>query len=84
VTTRQELTETVVERYRRSERSEKREILDAFIELTGYHRKHAIRVLCREPQPPKAKPRPQRRYNDEVRAALFTLGRLDLVRKPWE
>ncbi|MFT0172091.1 integrase catalytic domain-containing protein [Paraburkholderia mimosarum] len=72
MTTRRELTKAVDERYRRAERSEKRQILDEFIELAGYHRKHAIRVLCREPQPPKAKPGPQRRYNDEVRAALIT------------
>ena len=40
------LIEAVGERYRRSDRNEKRAILDEFIELTGYHRKHAIRVLC--------------------------------------
>jgi hypothetical protein len=44
-----------------------------FVELTDYHRKHAIRVLCREAQPPRAKPGPQRRYDDDVRAALITL-----------
>ncbi len=25
-----------------------RQILDGFVALTGYHRKHAVRVLCRE------------------------------------
>jgi len=73
MTTRRELTEAVGERYRRSGRNEKRHILDEFVELTGYHRKHAIRVLCREPQPPRAKPGPHRRYDDEVRATLITL-----------
>ncbi len=73
MTTRRELTEAVGERYRRSDRNDKRQILDEFVELTGYHRKHAIRVLCREPQPPRAKPGPQRRYDDDVRAALITL-----------
>ncbi|MEX3790537.1 transposase, partial [Paraburkholderia sp. BR14374] len=56
MTTRRELTEAVGERHRRSDRTEKRQILDEFIELTGYHRKHAIRVLCRDPQPQRAKP----------------------------
>ncbi|WP_237574391.1 MULTISPECIES: hypothetical protein [Burkholderiaceae] len=32
-----------------------------------------IRVLCREPVPPRTKPGPQRRYDDQVRAALITL-----------
>jgi len=73
MTTRQELIEAVGERYRRANRDGKRQILDEFLKLTGYHRKHAIRVLCREFQPPRAKPGPQRRYNDKVRAALITL-----------
>ncbi|CAH2935713.1 MAG: elements of external origin; transposon-related functions [uncultured Paraburkholderia sp.] len=73
MTTRRELTEAVGERYRRSDRNDKRQILDEFVELTGYHRKHAIRVLCREPLPSRTKPGPQRRYDDEVRAALITL-----------
>ena len=50
MTTRQDLIAAVGERYCRSERDEKRSILDEFIELTGYHRKHASRVLWREPQ----------------------------------
>ncbi|MEX3894406.1 transposase family protein [Paraburkholderia sp. BR10954] len=73
MTTRRELTEAVGERYRRSDRNDKREILDEFVQVTGYHRKHAIRVLCREPAASRKKPGPQRRYDDEVRAALITL-----------
>ncbi len=71
--TRRELTEAVGERYRCSERGEKREILDEFVQVTEYHRKHAIRVLCREPGPSRTKAGPQRCYDDEVRAALVTL-----------
>ncbi|TCF97142.1 transposase [Paraburkholderia strydomiana] len=73
MTTRRELIEAVGERYRRSERNDKRQILDEFVELTGYHRKHAIRVLCREQQPAKTNPGPQRRYDDDVHAALILL-----------
>jgi len=73
MSTRRELIEAVGERYRRSGRVEKCEILDEFVQVTGYHRKHAIRVLCREPGPSRTKPGPQRRYDDEVRASLITL-----------
>lgn len=73
MTTRRELIAAVGERYRRSSRSGKQQILDEFLKLTGYHRKHAIRVLGREAQPPKTKPGPRRRYDDEIRAALITL-----------
>ncbi|WP_233890184.1 hypothetical protein [Paraburkholderia flagellata] len=73
MTTRRKLTGAVGERYRRSDRNEKREILDGFVQVTAYHRKHAIRILCTEVRAPKAKPGPQRCYKDEVRAALITL-----------
>lgn len=43
--TRSELVETIVERYRSGSRGDKRLILDEFVAVTGYHRKHAIRVL---------------------------------------
>ena len=33
-----------------------RQVRDEFVELAGYHRKHAIRVLRRELQLPKVKP----------------------------
>ncbi len=39
---RRELIEAVGERYQESERAEKKQILDEFVELAGYHRKHAI------------------------------------------
>jgi len=43
--TRQELVTAVADRYRQSTAAEKRLILDEFVALTGYHRKHAVRVL---------------------------------------
>lgn len=43
--TRKELTAAVGERYRSSDRVEKARILDEFVNVTGYHRKHAMRLL---------------------------------------
>ena len=42
---RRELVATIQERYGASGRREKQRILDEFVALTGFHRKHAIRVL---------------------------------------
>ncbi len=44
-TIRRELVRAVADRYRSSTRPEKARILDEFVALSGYHRKHAIRVL---------------------------------------
>lgn len=43
--TRNELTQAIGDRYRNASRSEKKSILTEFVAVTGYHRKHAIRVL---------------------------------------
>ena len=43
--TRNELIEAVGLRYRSESREGKTNILNEFLELTGFHRKHAIRVL---------------------------------------
>lgn len=56
--TRLELVEAIVERYRSSCRADKQRILDEFVAVTGYHRKHAIRVL----RPRAAGPSPTRQY----------------------
>ena len=45
MTTRRELIEAVAERYRAAARQEKKEILDEFVKVSGFHRKHAIRAL---------------------------------------
>ena len=45
---RRELTGVVATRYRASTGTEKREILDEFAQVTGFHRKYAIRVLNRQ------------------------------------
>ena len=42
--TRDELVVAVRERYANSERGEKTRILDEFVAVTGFHRKHAMRA----------------------------------------
>ena len=45
MSTRQELISVVRERYAQATGVERRRILDEFVSVTGYHRKHAIRLL---------------------------------------
>ncbi|ASY61038.1 Mobile element protein (plasmid) [Sinorhizobium sp. CCBAU 05631] len=71
--TRTELVEAIIERYRSSCRADKQRILDEFVAVTGYHRKHAIRVLRpSESEPPCARQYAVR-YGPEVREALVAL-----------
>ncbi|WP_037436745.1 integrase catalytic domain-containing protein, partial [Sinorhizobium fredii] len=71
--TRTELVEAIIERYRSSCRADKQRILDEFVAVTGYHRKHAIRVLRpSETEPPCARQYAVR-YGPEVREALVAL-----------
>jgi hypothetical protein len=50
-----ELKEAIGQRYRTAGRWERRQLLDEFTRVTGYHRKHALRVLHRPfvPRPPR-------------------------------
>jgi hypothetical protein len=73
MSTRRELINAVGVRYRQSDRPGKKQILTEFLELTGYHRKHAIRVLSQEATPPRTKPGPRRRYTEEMREPLIVL-----------
>ena len=62
-------------RYLKAEKKEKGRILDEFVQVTGYHRKSAIRLLCRDGPRKRGKRRGrQRRYGDEV---------VDALRKVW-
>jgi hypothetical protein len=71
--TRKELTEVLRGQYHQATRAQKGEILDAFIRVTGYHRKHAIRVLNAK-EPAVTLPRTGRRiYDEAVREALLLL-----------
>src|SRR5215467_4921025 len=71
--TRDELVVAVRERYANSERRGKSRILDEFVAVTGFHRKHAMRVLRGE-QATRGAPRPARRlYDEAVRDALIVI-----------
>src|SRR4051794_14270045 len=72
--TRAELLEGVRERYGKARPPERRLILDEFVAVSGYHRKHAIRLL----RQPGGSPAPDRRgrspvYDAAVRAALLVV-----------
>src|SRR4051794_604806 len=71
--TRRELIEAIAERYHAAGRTQKKQILDEFIKVTGYHRKHAIRALKRT-SGTGAEPAPRSRiYGEAVRSALTIL-----------
>src|SRR5918912_2421189 len=72
--TRDELVAAVVERYRQSGRHEKRRILDKFVAVTGFHRKHAMRLIRGGSTGRRTRPRPERRlYDEAVREALIVI-----------
>ena len=69
--TRRELVVAISERYASAGRAGKVRILDEFVALTGFHRKHAMRLLRRTGPRLEKDSRPARRmYGDEVRTAL--------------
>ena len=73
LTTRRELTTAISQRYRTADRTNKKLILDEFTKVTGYHRKHAIRVLTAEPATPQARPGARRIYQEAEKEALIVL-----------
>ena len=71
--TRDELVAAIVERYGRSDRAERGQILNEFVAVTGFHRKHAARLLGGL-HGRRIGPRSARRvYDDAVREALIVL-----------
>src|SRR4051812_1639025 len=72
--TRDELVAAVIERYSKGRRAEKGRILDEFVAVTGFHRKHAMRVLRGGQATRRSAPRPERRlYDEAVREALIVI-----------
>src|SRR4051812_29707161 len=73
VATRKELIEAVRKRYQQAALTTKTDILNEFVELTGYHRKHAVRLLGpRAERKQEKKVRSEKRiYHDAVREALI-------------
>lgn len=71
--TRRELIQAIAERYHAAGRGQKKEILDEFIKVTGYHRKHAIRALKRTTRPCSEPARRSRLYDEAVSGALTIL-----------
>ena len=70
---RQELVVAVAERYQTSTAAEKRRILDEFVALTGYHRKHAIRVLNGNSAQPATRRGRRCVYDEAVTEGLVVL-----------
>jgi hypothetical protein len=73
MTTRKELVEVLRTRYRAAASGGKGKILDEFVSVTGYHRKHAIRLLREEVPKPKAADDRNRLYDEAARQALTVL-----------
>lgn len=74
MTTRMELVEAIGERYRSADRASKGRVLDEFVAVTGFHRKHAMRLLRTGPPVTPSGVCIQRRiYDEAARTALIVL-----------
>jgi hypothetical protein len=71
MTTRDELIAATAARYARADRLQRGRILDEFAAVTGFHRKHASRLLRSGHAAARSAPRRSRRlYDDAMREAL--------------
>ena len=59
--TRAEMVGATRGRYAAASRGQKKQILDEFVAVTGFHRKHAMRLLRGRGEPKSSGPRLQRR-----------------------
>src|ERR1035441_8429560 len=69
LTTRRDLTAAIGQRYQAADRNEKKLILDEFVKLTSYHRKHAIRILSRKRPTHQGRQVGHRTYLEAVKEA---------------
>ncbi|SUA50194.1 Uncharacterised protein [Oligella ureolytica] len=72
--TRKELITALSKRYKSASRSDKSRILDEFIALTDYHRKHAIRILSESSRDVKSTPKLSPYYDSQVVEQLIIVG----------
>jgi hypothetical protein len=71
---RDELVAAIAGRYAQGDRAERGRILDEFAAVTGFHRKHAMRLLRAGQVTRRCGPRPDRRvYDEAVREALIVV-----------
>jgi hypothetical protein len=74
MTVRDELVAAISGRYSQTDRTERGRILDEFTAITGFHRKHAMRLLRAGQTNRRSGPRPGRRaYDDATREALIVI-----------
>jgi hypothetical protein len=71
--TRKELVQAVRAHYQDATRSDKARILNEFIEVTSYHRKHAIRALGKGAESQRTCVLRRRTYDEPFRRALIVL-----------
>ena len=65
-----EYTEAMRSRYKTATKAQKSKLLDEFVEITGYHRKSAVRALSVKPSAVKGRRGRPARYGAETREAL--------------
>lgn len=73
IATRRELTAAVGQRYTEASRAEKVQILDEFVVVTGFHRKHAMRLLRGDIGQSSVRRTRRRIYEEAERNALVVL-----------
>ena len=74
MTAQGELVAAIAGRYSQADRTERGRILDEFTAITGFHRKHAMRLLRAGQPNRRSGPRPGRRtYDDATREALIVI-----------